>query len=254
MDPGQIVVDSFPANPLLKCGGKGEVDLPDFESPHNFTGKTDLHFAFSHMTFLGKRGKFLFARGLNQALQGSQLLKQVFRFIVVGSVHGKAMYNPIHVDSLHEKETFVSWLNRSIQRVFPRIRIANMPYGRRSVESQLKDRKQLCKDNWTGLGRFENVVSLLDLIKDELALPNNHLIPQDSFVLLLESALGVDDILIFRRLEDRGIQFTQDELTTMRRDNWTVGEFVQDVLRRKQAEEGGAKRAAEEKREQGVPG
>ncbi len=146
------------------------------------------------------------------------------------------MDKPLFVDQEIEQEErarLVHVLNRWLQALLPNIALIARPPGRRSVELQLRQRSRFSGELWSRHGPQPQVAALLETIRWELALPNHHFIPDDPLLLLMNSAYGIDDVHAFEAFETRyAVKFTKEELERMKTEEWTLGQFVEELLQR----------------------
>ncbi|MBI1322350.1 hypothetical protein GC170_04065 [bacterium] len=91
-------------------------------------------------------------------------------------------YKPLFIDPEAERfqlsriQTFSRWLHKYIPlRIY-----YELPYGRRSLESQLKSRSSAPVNEWDTISiPYRMAKPILDVISVELNLPNAHFIPED---------------------------------------------------------------------------
>lgn len=75
------------------------------------------------------------------------------------------------------------------------------------------------------------VVAILKIVQQELNLPNHNLIPDDPVVLLMSSGYDIDDVYALERLEKKySAKYTDEELQNIRKEDWSLGRFVTDLL------------------------
>lgn len=146
------------------------------------------------------------------------------------------MEQPLHIDErLEERERVrvIHVLNRWLRKLFPNSAIIARRPGRRSVESQLRQRPHFLAELWNEYGPQPQVISILKTIQWELALPNHNFVPDDPIVLLMKSAYGIDDVFAFQELERRySVKYQKEELEQIKDEDWTLGQFVKNLLAR----------------------
>lgn len=146
------------------------------------------------------------------------------------------MTEPLYLDErLEERErarlghVFARWLKKLI----PRLAYHGPPCARRSVEAQLGQRSCFSREVWREYGPAEEVVGVLETIQKELSLPNHNFIPDDALVLIMSSGYDIDDVYAVLELERKlTVKYTDEELERIRNEDWTLGQFVKDLLTR----------------------
>lgn len=132
-----------------------------------------------------------------------------------------------------ERARFIHVLNGWIRKVFPNLAVIARRPGRRSVETQLRQRSCFSAEAWNDYGPVPRVVAVLEIIQWELALPNHNFLPDDPLVLLMNSSYGIDDTFAFQELESRyAVKYNDEDFQRMKSEEWTLGQFVKDLLER----------------------
>jgi len=112
-----------------------------------------------------------------------------------------------------------------------------LPYGRVSLESQLKQRTTFPTQDWEKTGvAVDEVRTVLAQVATEFNLPNDHLYPDDPLrVVFIPDYDDLPLAWLVRGLQKRlGAVYEVDELARMVSDGTlTVELFVRDVLRRR---------------------
>jgi len=134
--------------------------------------------------------------------------------------------------------------DRWFKKVFPPLDFSGPSPGRlwrraarESVSSQLLQRQSFPSDQWIDYGPISEVETILEIVEHELSLPNHNLIPDDPVVLLMSGGYDVDDVYALKRLENKySVQYTDEERQKIRREDWTLGRFVADLLARASCE------------------
>lgn len=111
-----------------------------------------------------------------------------------------------------------------------------VPYGRRSLERQLRTRSSSPIQEWEARGvAFNQVKPILEVIATELNLPNPYLLPDDPLRIVLISDYDDSPLAwLHHGLERRlGVALDVDELRSLTGDDKsTVESIVQALLRR----------------------
>ena len=146
------------------------------------------------------------------------------------------MVEPLYLDErLEEQErTRVKHvLARWLKKLIPALAYNGPPRARRSIESQLLLRPRFSSELWSGCGPPAEVAAILEIIRNELALPNHNFIPDDAVVLLMSSGYDKDDVYAMLELEKRyAVKYKDEEVERIRKEEWTLGQFVKDLLAR----------------------
>ncbi len=146
------------------------------------------------------------------------------------------MDTPLHIDEETENlegSTAICRLNSFVQRFFPRFALVTRRRGRRSIETQLAMRTSFDAVAWNAYGAAEQVVAITKILQTGLDLPNHHLIPDDPFVLLMNTSTGFDDVFTFDEIESKyRTTYSKEDYRRIRSEEWTVGQFVEDLLNR----------------------
>lgn len=146
------------------------------------------------------------------------------------------MDRPLFLDEpieAQEHARLVHVFNGWIRKLFPDLAIIARRPGRRSVETQLRQRSHFLAEAWNGYGPLPQVIAVLELIQWELALPNHNFLPDDPLALLMNSSYGIDDTFVFQELETRyAIKYNDEDFQRMKNEEWTLGHFVTDLLER----------------------
>jgi hypothetical protein len=86
---------------------------------------------------------------------------------------------------------------------------------------------------WSECGPPAEVAAILEIIRKELALPNHNFVPNDPVVLLMGSGYDKDDVYALMELEERyAVKYKDEEIKRIRMEEWTLGQFVEDLLAR----------------------
>ena len=87
---------------------------------------------------------------------------------------------------------------------------------------------------WNEYGPPSDVAAILEIIRKELHLPNHHFIPDDPVVLVMRSGYDTDDVYALIELEEwGGVKFEDPEVERIRNEEWTLGQFVKELLEKK---------------------
>lgn len=144
---------------------------------------------------------------------------------------------PLHVDErieAHERARIGHALARWLQRLFPALTYHGPPRARRSIESQLLKRPDFSPELWSECGPPAEIEAILKIIRKELALPKHNFIPDDPVVLLMGCGRDIDDVYALLELEEKyAVTFQDEELERIRQEEWTLGQFVKDLLARR---------------------
>ena len=147
------------------------------------------------------------------------------------------MIEPLHIDErLEERERarIGHVLARWIKKLIPALAYHGPPRARRSVESQLLQRPRFSSELWSEYGPPAEVAAILEIIRKELALPNHNFVPNDPVVLLMGSGYDKDDVYALMELEERyAVKYKDEEIERIRKEEWTLGQFVKDLLARR---------------------
>lgn len=103
-----------------------------------------------------------------------------------------------------------------------------------NVALQLQGRREFIADAWVGHGDPEEVVWILKLIADGMEWPNSNFIPSDPLDCVLvdrDDRFSIAEFLA--ELDESGVCYAQEDLDQMH--GWTLGQFVEDVLKRRSA-------------------
>lgn len=154
------------------------------------------------------------------------------------------MDQPLFLDEQIEKQERARLghvLARWLKKLIPILAYNGPPRTRRSVETQLLQRPCFSPKVWSAYGEPVEVVAILEIIRKELSLPNHNFIPDDPLVLLMSSGYDKDDVYAMLELEKRyGVKYQDEEVKRIMDENWTLGQFVKDLLGMKR--KNGAKR------------
>ncbi len=132
-----------------------------------------------------------------------------------------------------ERGRLVHVLNGWIRKLFPNLIIIARRPGRRSVETQLRQRTHFSAEAWNEYGPLPQVVAVLELIQWELALPNHNFLPDDPLMLLMNSSYGIDDTFVFQELETQyAVKYNDEDFQRIKNEEWTLGHFITDLLER----------------------
>ena len=149
------------------------------------------------------------------------------------------MGTPLFFDEVVERKErarLVHVLNRWLHMIFPNCVIIARRPGRKSIEMQLRKRARFAAEAWAKYGRESQIVAVFKTIQRELALPNHHFIPEDPLTLLISSAYGIDGVFALQAIETQhGAKYGEQDLERIGKEEWTVGQFVADVIRRSSA-------------------
>jgi hypothetical protein len=144
-------------------------------------------------------------------------------------------YVPLTVDDqIEEAARAGRWktFGRRLQEYSPFLLYRDPPFGRKSAESQLSRRTLFPNGSWATVAPFVDVQVILTIIEQELRWPNNHFIPEDS-VRLVMTGYELDDAYALLEIQKHyGICFSKDDFQTIHREQWTLGQFVREILRR----------------------
>jgi hypothetical protein len=147
------------------------------------------------------------------------------------------MDRPLYWDALieaRERTRFVHALNGWIKKFLPNVAILARRPGRRSVETQLRQRTHFPEEAWRKHLPLPQVMPVLKLIQWELGLPNHNFLPDDSVSLLMDSCYGIDDTFVFQELETRyAVRYLEEELRRIREESWTLADLLHDLLDRR---------------------
>ena len=140
---------------------------------------------------------------------------------------------PLYVDPQYEEIVEPGWWVRFwmfVWRVKPEPFFSKIPYGRRSVESQLSARDVFPEAAWS---QFDHgfVRRLLGVVKKEMNLPNDHFLPDDPFFLVLRpefpECFPVSSFGLGVR-EEFGLDISRERfLEIIEEGDWTIGRFAQ---------------------------
>jgi hypothetical protein len=171
-----------------------------------------------------------------QASREAALLKPVSRYFADLSAPGDHMDRPLFWDEpieARERARLIHVLNGWIRKLVPNLAILARRPGRRSVETQLRQRSHFSAEAWNKYGPEPRVVALLNIIQRELALPNHNFLPGDPLVLLINSSYGIDDKFAFQELESRcAVKYNDEDFQRMQAEKWTLGDLVADLMER----------------------
>ena len=149
------------------------------------------------------------------------------------------MIEPLYLDERLEEQgraRIGHALARWLKKLFPALAYHGPPRARRSVESQLRQRPEFLPELWTDWGPPAEVAAILEIIRKELALPNHNFIPDDPVVLLMGSGYDKDDVYALMELEERyAVKYKDERVKRIRKEEWTLGHFVKDLLVRSKA-------------------
>ena len=147
------------------------------------------------------------------------------------------MIEPLHVDErieAEERARIGHALARWLKRLFPALAYHGPPRARRSIESQLLKRPAFSPELWSEYGPPAEIAAILEIIQKELALPNPNFIPDDPVVLLMGCGYDIDDVYALLELEERcAVKYKDEEVERIRKEEWTLGRFVKDLLARR---------------------
>lgn len=107
-------------------------------------------------------------------------------------------YKPLYLDTVTElfEPSRLQIVARWLHRIFPYRLYYELPYGRRSLESQLKARTCEPVNDWDAIGIPYHIAKpVLNMISLELNLPTSHFIPADPLELALIGDYDDDPIL-----------------------------------------------------------
>ena len=146
------------------------------------------------------------------------------------------MVKPLYLDErLEEQERarIGHVLARWLKKLIPRLAYHGPPHTRRSVEAQLGRRSSFSPEAWREYGPAEEIVEILETVRKELALPNHNFIPDDPLILLMSSGYDRDDVYAVLELEKKfAVKYRDEELERIKNEDWTLGQFVKDLLTR----------------------
>ena len=116
----------------------------------------------------------------------------------------------------------------------------HIPFGRKSIESQLGDRVEFAEAEWLAVGPpLELTIALLKGIQKEMQSPTWHFIPDDPLFLTLIPEDDFDfPIANFGHLlrEQFHVRVSREEVLQMWYEgNWTLGRFARELATRMEA-------------------
>jgi hypothetical protein len=151
------------------------------------------------------------------------------------------LYAPLTIDVAFEERyrTSISSWSAFLRKITVNVHVRlyyQKPFGRVSLEKQLRDRPDFPTENWEAQGMPTAAVRrALQVVAKELHLPNDHLIPSDPMRLVLISDYDDFPLAWLRHKLRHRLQaeFQVDELVRIATDcEVTVEAFVRDVLSR----------------------
>lgn len=147
------------------------------------------------------------------------------------------MTEPLYIDEQLEEQERARLrhvLGRWLKKFIPVIAYHGPPRARRSIESQLLTRPGFSPELWSECGPPAEVAAILEIIQEELALPSHNFIPDDPVVLIMSSGHDRDDVYALIAIEKRyAVEYRDEEVEQIRKENWTLGRFVKDILARR---------------------
>jgi len=140
----------------------------------------------------------------------------------------------LHVDhdlESKERKRLEKRIGCFIKTIFPRFAYRDS-LPRTSVVSQLNCRPKDVLATWAPCNEIKTTLQILSLFQKELSLPNNHFIPSDPIALIVRSGLDIDSTYLFLALRDKfGVSYDWPQIDRMCNEGWTLGEFIDDLLR-----------------------
>ncbi|OFX16019.1 MAG: hypothetical protein A2Z18_10385 [Armatimonadetes bacterium RBG_16_58_9] len=142
---------------------------------------------------------------------------------------------PLHIDENIERQAqakFSERIARWIKSVFPFI-AHESSRSRASVFSQLERRSSGVRSRWDELSNPKLASEVCGLLRRELGLPNDRLIPEDPLDIILESAFQLDRRMFFHAVFERfGVRMSDEEWSAMCTEHWTIEDFVSEIEKR----------------------
>jgi hypothetical protein len=146
------------------------------------------------------------------------------------------MIEPLCIDERLEEQERARMghvLARWLKKLVPVLAYDGPPRTRRSVEMQLRRRSHFFADAWSEYGATEEVLKILEILRQELRLPNHNFVPHDPVVVLMSSGYDKDDIYALLELEKKfSVKYSDEEIERIKNENWTLGRLVRDLLGR----------------------
>ena len=145
---------------------------------------------------------------------------------------------PLYLNESVEARALGHWghgIRRHILKLIPPLKFYLPPRGRPSVISQLEQRPEFPSSMWTEHNSPDDVVAVLKIISGGLNLPNHNFIPEDPLGLIMSSGTDpLDEIEALMELEEKyHVKYTNAERRRISLEEWTLGEFVNDLLERR---------------------
>lgn len=142
---------------------------------------------------------------------------------------------PLYIDPNMERQAQATFSERSarwIKSMFPFI-AHESSRSRTSVHSQLERRSSGVRSRWDELSNPELATEICGLLRRELGLPNDRLIPEDPLDVILESAFQLDRRIFFEAVFQRlGVRISDEEWDAMCTEHWTIEDFVSEIEKR----------------------
>ena len=131
-----------------------------------------------------------------------------------------------------KKKTLTQW----IYSIFP---LSRAPYGFDSIDMQLKLRKEFSFIKWNEFVEksMDQIIPILKLLQEACLLPNDHLLPKDSLILIMRCSIDyhASERFFFYIKKRFNFIYTQEDFEMMFREDWTVGDFIANFIKRQKA-------------------
>jgi hypothetical protein len=142
---------------------------------------------------------------------------------------------PLQVDEdleAKEKSRLGHVVGRWLKRQFPRLAYTGPPAGRRSAYKQLLTRSLFPCEQWVEYGPQDAVLRILELVQRELNWPKHNFLPDDPLALVV-TGYDLDDVYALNEIKRQfGVSYSDRDMECIVNEQWTLGSFVRDVLKR----------------------